>query len=356
MESENCGCMKGNSMKKIVIFILALVFVHTFAHTEKLAEFDDVFKNPNILMDNKQLYIWDSVLLKVNIYSRRGFKKITEFVRRGEGPGEVNFINTVSITDKHVCITSQPKVCFFSKNGEFIEEIKGPSDAGGFIPFLNNFVGQSYPRSKHMDEKGKIQFSLFDSNLKKKKDIFLTESRKIVRYGKRKTVVSWINDCTRPVVSDDRLYIASTDSGFYIAVFDSEGNKLYEINKPYEKRWVTNADKQRMIESARKTYSDSEWEEYKARYEIWFPEYFPAFANFTVHNGKIYIFSYPEAKSQETFIFDLTGTLQKHRRVDVKKPLRCIPYGKFVFRFGWTYFLEENEDTGNWELHRVKIE
>lgn len=343
-------------MKRIALAALILLTVHTLVTAEKLAEFDDVFKNPFILMDNKYLYIWDNALLKVNIYSRNGFTKKTTFCNHGEGPGEVNFINTVSITDNYVCITSQPRVCFFSKNGEFIKELKGPLDAGGFIPFMNHFIGQSYPRSKHTDEKGKIQFSLFNSNLKKEKDIFLAESRKIVRNGKRKEEVAWIFDCTKAVTFDSRLFIASTDMGFYIAVFDPEGNKLYSIDKPYEKRRVTNADKQRIINSTKKTYSKMEWEEYNARFDIWFPDYFPAFANFTVQDEKIYIFSYPEARKQEAFMFDLTGNLLKQRRLEVKEPLHCITYGKFAVRSGRLYFLDENEETGNWELHAEKIE
>ncbi len=342
-------------MKKIMIAILALLSLHTFTPAEKLAEFEDVFKTPHILMDNKQLYIWDSVLLKITVYSRKDFKKITEFVKRGEGPGEVTFINTVSLNENSVCVASFPKVCFFSKKGELIKEIKGPTDAGGFIPFMTNLVGKSYPRSKHTDEKGNVLFSLFNSNFEKKKDIFLTDTRPIVRYGKRKAVVSWIYDCTNAVVSGNRLFIASTDKGFYIAVFDPEGNRLHEINKPFEKRRVTDADKKRMIERSRKTYSDTEWQEYKARYEIWFPEHYPAFANFAVHNEKIYIFNYPEEEKQEVYILDLNGNLLKHKRIPVKKPLHCIRKGRFVLRFGRLYYLEENEETGNWELLMIKI-
>ncbi len=344
------------TMKKTVILLLAVVLLSICARAEKIAEFQDLFKNPNILLDNKQLYIWDKTLLKINVYSRRGFEKVTEFGKKAAGPGEFNFISNVAINDKFIFVSSFPKLCFFSKTGKFQKEIKGPTDAGGFIPFGRNFIGKSYPRTKHTDVMGKILFSLFDSNLKKKRDVFIADSKKFVVFTKKKDIVSWVRDCTKAVQYNDKLIIGVSGKGFYFCVFDLEGKKLYEIEKEYEKRSITEEYKRKRIEEARNRWGEAEWRQYTARMDITFPEYFPAFSNFAVSNGKIYVFKHPKDKELEVVILDLKGNFLKAKRIPFNSALYRLQYGNFSFRFGRMYYLVDNEDTENWELHMMKID
>lgn len=342
-------------LRRGIIFAF-LLFLCITAQAEKLAELNELFKKPFLLLDNQQLYIWDRELLKIHIYDRKNFKKINEIGEKGQGPGQFPFINIISLGENVIYVSCYPKICLFSKNGKLLKELKVTADAGSFIPFNENFIGQGFPPTKHTDERGKILFSFFDAAFHKVKDIFLAEPRKFVRYEKNKTIVSWVNDCINAVVYNDRLYIGSTDKGFQIAVFDHAGNKLYDIIKKNEMQKITDKYKQYILDEAERDMGEVEWKRYKALYEIDFPEYFPAFANFGVDNGKIYVFTYPVIGQQEILIFDLEGNPLKRKVIPAIKPASFINQGRFAIRFGRFYYVKENEETEKWELHYEIIE
>lgn len=342
-------------MKKKSTTVLLLLVSVIFIWAEKLAELQEHLKSPSILIDNNQVYVWDSVLRKICIYSRRGFDKIAEFGRQGQGPGEFIGINKVVLSNDCVLVSSFPKLCFFSKKGKLKKELKGPTNAGSFIPLGSNFVGISYPHTKHTDINVKILFSLFNSSLEKKKDIFLSKSRASVMYGKSKTTVYWVNHCTNAIVYDDKLYIGSTAKGFFIVVFDMNGNKIYEINREYKKRKVTDEYKKYSIDRSKNSYSEMEWKQYKARYDIVFPDYFPAYASFFVDDGKIYVFDYPGIKKREIHILDLKGNLLKNKNIPIGNVSNSIVVDRYSIRKGKFYYLEENENTENWEIHVINV-
>jgi thioredoxin-related protein len=139
--------MKKKFAKTILLLLVSVVFIWA----DKLAEVQDNFHRPSILIDNNQLYVWDKVLRKICIYSRKGFDKIAEFGRQGQGPGEFIGINKVTINKDSILVSSFPKLCLFSKKGKLHKELKSRTNAGSFIPFGSNFVGKSYPHTNHTD-------------------------------------------------------------------------------------------------------------------------------------------------------------------------------------------------------------
>jgi hypothetical protein len=342
-------------MKNKYTPVLLLLFSAIFMWAEKLAEFQDNFKVPYILIDNNQIYIWDKFLRKICIYSRRGFDKIAEFGRQGQGPGEFIGIHKVILSNDSVLVNSFPKLCFFSKKGKLQKELKSPTNAGSYIPLGSNFVGISYPHTNHTDKNVKILFSLFNSSLEKKKDIFLTKSRVFVTYGKSKATVYWVNDCTKAFVYDEKLYIGSTDKGYFIIVFDLNGNTLYEIKRIYKKRKVTDEYKKYRTDNFKNSLSEMEWKQYKERYDVAFPDYFPAYASFFVDDGKIYVFDYPGIKKNDIQILDLKGNLLKNKNIPIENVSSSIIGDRYSIRSGKFYYLEENENTENWELHVINI-
>ena len=54
-------------------------------------------------------------------------------------------------------------------------------------------------------------------------------------------------------VTVDKIFIGNTKKGFYFDVYGPLGDKLYELNLPYERRKVNEVDKKRLIEE-RKEY------------------------------------------------------------------------------------------------------
>ena len=71
---------------------------------KKIGTLSDVFKAPDIMVDDSQIYISDKFLCKVCIYSKKELAKITEFGTKGEGPGEFTVIHSAGLTSKsRVC-------------------------------------------------------------------------------------------------------------------------------------------------------------------------------------------------------------------------------------------------------------
>jgi hypothetical protein len=112
-----------------------------------VAQLEDVFKDPYILMDEKYICIFEYWISKFVVYGKNDFRKIDEFGRKGEGPGEIyNSINSkVTYYNYSIYISHFPRVSTFSIKGKLKKEIKGPSDAGSFIPLGNNFEGKYLP-------------------------------------------------------------------------------------------------------------------------------------------------------------------------------------------------------------------
>jgi hypothetical protein len=346
------------TMIKSILIILILLSYSLIANanenSKKVLVLEDIYKSPYLLVDNENFYITDRYLRKVFIYSNEKLEKISEFGRKGEGPGEFMVINCTSLTDDYICISSFPKLCFFNKKGKLIKEIKGPPDTGTFKPFGKNFIGQSYPYSKPSDKIYRILYSLFDPGLSKKKDIYLAEFNKFVIYSRPKMISMWVRDCTKAVPYKDKLIVGSTYKGFYFSVFDVNGNMLNEITIDYEKRKITDEEKQRKINEDKKDSSEQRWNDLIARVEIRFPEYYPAYANFIVDNHKIYVFLYPR-ETTEIRVLDFKGILLKKRN---------IPYFKYGFITGDQhtiyegkfYYLIDNKEEETWEIHTINID
>ena len=343
-------------MKKIIACFLIFLIPVVFLQSKKLVDLKDSYKAPAGIIDNKHLCIWDQSLRKIRVFTLWDFKKVSEFGRKGQAPGEFQAISSVYFKDDCIIVNSYPKICFFSKKGKLFKEIKFQTNVGNFIPFGKNFIGISYPYTKPKEEKSKVMYSLFDSRLNKKREIFLSEIKKYSMPGKTKEILYMINDRTKAVVSNDRLYIGSTERGFYFSVFDQNGNNLYEINKNYEKIKITEEDKKRKLDEFKKSWGEVTWRQYNSIYELRVRDYYPAYANFCVDNGKIYVFKYPGEKSQDIIILDIKGNLLKNKTIPSIKTPGVISHGRFIIKDGLFYYIKDNAETEKWEFHVLHID
>jgi hypothetical protein len=265
------------------------------------------------MIDDSQVYVWDKFLCKVNIYSKDNMKKVAHFGKKGEGPGEFRVINSSYLDNECIYINAYPKLCIFSKDGKLLEEKRSSFEIGSFMPIGNHFIGKKHPFTPPA-QNSKVIYVLFDSSLKKIKEIFEAEyMREVTDINPSKMKVLWFKDCCRGVVYKDRFYVAATNRGFFFTVFDGEGNKLYEIQKHYQKRKITKEIKETLLNNVRKDYGDEGWKSFAALREIVFPEYFPAFVNFAIDDNCIYVFKYPlhKARTLEVLVLDLHGNFVK---------------------------------------------
>jgi hypothetical protein len=124
--------------------------------------------------------------------------------------------------------------------------------------------------------------------------------------------ILYLKDCYNGVVYKNRFYVGSTARGFYIAVFNANGDKLYDIQKDYDRIKVTDEIKATVLKNIRELKEEG-LKKYFSKIDIFFPDYFPAYINFAVDKDKIYVFKFPRHKAMilEVLVLDLQGNLTK---------------------------------------------
>jgi hypothetical protein len=341
-------------MKKFVVTIIILLTLGPAAQGKKLGSFSEVyFKRPMLRLDDKHVYIVDQGLKKGYIYDRTNLKKVAEFGKKGQGPGEFISITYVSIDDEYIYISTFPKLCIFSKEGKLIKELKGPAKTGKYIPLGKNFVGTFYLPSLPDDDYVKTQIRLFDANLQKKKDLLLTKIHSFVKFQKGKEIIYKFPDCVESVVYKDKLYVGSTEKGFYFAVFNSDGEKLFDIKKEENKRRFTEEEKGRIRKAMKIGMGEENWKIFNTSKELIFGDYYPSYKAFFVNDDNIYVFRYPLQNGlYEILIFSLKGELIKKKFMSIMDCDDVESKYSFIYK-GKLYQMRETEE--EWELHEVEL-
>jgi hypothetical protein len=337
---------------------LLLFAVPLLLKGEKLAKFQEPFEFPSFTVAEDRIFVWDGRECVVHIYGRRDYSHRGQFGRRGQGPGDFEFIGFLRIFPDHIFISSGRKASYFSKKGDFLRTVTPPYPAtGSYIPVGSNFAGKRYLPEDPRETWSEIVVELFDAKFKKIKDLYSAKLNKIESYnfenGKRSLLV--VGDCFKLDVHGDRLFVGDTTLGFFFRVFSAQGEKLYDINLPYDKRKISAGDRESMLEETRKTVGEQRFNNGKVRFNLVFPEFYPAYSDYMVSERQIYVFLYrPPGRPQEVLILDLHGRLIKSATVAGGQGIFTgeLPY--CIYR-GDVYYLIFNEETYKWELHSEKL-
>jgi hypothetical protein len=346
-------------MKKHMVIILLILAVLFFTVTgsiplhaapdaiaRKVAVFKEIYKPMQIDVDNNHLYV--SQLSTVYIYSLEDFQLKNKFGREGEGPQEFKRYALLNVQPLVLLINSMGKLSFFKKDGTFIKEMRTSSENYNMKPLGENFVGFGFRVMTKKEDKINYKIiNLYDSNLKKIKEIFKQELDWQPGKGTRILHLSFVYH-----TYGDKLYVAGKND-FVIDVFDKEGNHLFAISRDYQKEKFTKEDKDRILDSVKKTRSPENFERFK--HNARFPEVFPAIQYFNIDNEKIYVKTYKTGNNRaEFFIFDIQGKLLKTTMLPLVERLhkRNFPY---VIKDNKLYQLVENQDTEMIELYVYEI-
>ena len=332
-------------MKGLILSALFLVLRFSL-FAGRLAILPGIMEPYSIAVDEKHVYIGEES--SVSIYTLTDFKLVKKFGSRGEGPMEFKSIPFLEVFPEYLIVNCFGKLLFFEKNGTYIKEIRTPSVFTLFVyPVGDNYVGLTV-KSNNISREKSFAIDLFDRGMK-----FLEEIAKEVKKTKEtksgRRQLNAIVECFKHNVFGDHIYIADSQKGFHIEVFDSRGKKCYVIDKDYEKIRVTeeyrNAFNKRMNNS--KDYVSKIT---KSRYSYAFPDYFPAIKEFMVKNGKIYAFTYKQVGGKrEVIVMDLKGKVLKKSFVTaIDTTLEAIAQDRY-------YYLLENEEKEVFELFAEEI-
>jgi hypothetical protein len=307
-------------------------------YSKKLTSFTEAMKHPFVRVYGNLVLLVDKAT--IHNYSLTNFKHIKQFGREGEGPSEFKLFAEPEIYPGKLVVNTAGKVVFFAHDGTFIEEFKINIPIRDIYPVGENFVaanpGKTSKSIAIYDKKFKLLKSLYEGGMGN--TIYYDGSTK-----KQDFLV--IRDCIDHRVYNDLVYIGDTSKGFFFAVYDSRGKKLYDANKKYKKLKVSTEHKELKMAKLRE---NRRWERYKTMFNYVFPEYLPAYSDFRVRGDKIYFITASTFKNDCIIVTDLKGETVK----------TCtVPYGFYDKNFAFClnkdklYYLVENEEEDAWELH-----
>jgi len=316
---------------------------------------DDYYRSPLLRIDAGKIYIVDQALKMGFIYDRSDLKKKAEFGGPGEGPGEFPHISNFTINTQFIYVSGMGRLSIFSRDGKYIKDIKSPSIGYGYSPIGNNFIGTANITRNPDPNYINLQFNLYDSQLKKKKELLKTTIHVNCGIEGGQEFIYLIDDHAAAVVYNDTVFIGTTEKGFSFSIFNIDGRNHYDIKVDVEKRKITGEERQKKIDSLRSFLGEklfkAEYERKKIKFK--FPDYYPAYRAFFVNDGRIYVFCYPQDKQNEVYILDLKGNILGKRFIPtsdiggVNSRYHCMYNGNlYEMRLGPN---DENE------LHEIKI-
>jgi hypothetical protein len=349
------GIEMRQQMKKLLLMI-GIIGMTLSLSAEKIIVLPGILQPRRIASDNRQLYILQESGT-VSIYSIDNVKPLKTFSKKGEGPGELRFLPVLTVLPESIILSNTYKIIYYSKKGELLKERRIPWESV-CIPLGNNYVFYFY----NFDQKKKIlttTVNLYDKNFKKIKEIYRSkkESSYIVRgshkvRGKMKIIDNYFSVQN----FDNTLFIADGSKGLFIDVFNSEGARLNSIKKDYKIIPIDSKDREKLIHDyLTENPSDRKiWKELMKQNDLIFPDYFPAIKSAQVADKKIYIETYKEKENKtEWIILDLKGNIIK--KVFLPRAEIGIVERLCAFSNNKYYYLEDNEETEDWELHILDI-
>ena len=352
-------------MKKFSYLILFLL-VSSLIFPRLIGTLPQVMKPTMIVVKNNKLYIAEGAIFSV--YSINDQKLLHKFGKKGEGPGELIEIphvpNKISIVKGKIFVTGIGKAISFSKTGEFISEFKTTQSVFQLIPAGNNFIAKEFAQSKD----GKVRYmtiTLYNSNMKKLKELYRQPF--VQQQGSPGIVLDMTMEFVSIVITEEKIFLEESPKGFLIEVFDLNGNKLYDIEKKYTKTPVTSKDREKLENKLKNDPQVKQqanrvggWGELKKFIKMNFSAYFPPIKGIEASGNRLYVRTYNMKDGKDEYIvMDLKGNVMK--KVFISSSFEPsinsqIAGGRLSsIENGKLYYLLENEDDEEWELHVEKL-
>ncbi len=328
----------------------------------------EIIKPATIAVQGDYIYIAEKSA--VHVYSRHPFKHLKQFGRKGEGPGEFKYTPLLTPYDDFLLINNWGKLMFYSPDGSLQKETKLPFNYFylnfPLLPIEGNYAGFQMKVEKTGSKPTPMfVLKLYGPGLELVKEF----GKKISPYlppppppgvkPAQKMDFPVISGTLDFAIAGDKIFVADTNNGFFISVYDSTGSHLYDIEKEYKKIPVPGKFKENFM---KKQQARENWEQLKSAYNYIFPKYYPAFSTFKVRDGKIYAATYEkENNNYKLVVMDLKGKELKSSFVFPINPQDRALWGfpllstEFDISNGHIYYLQENEDEETWELHAARI-
>jgi len=254
------------------------------------------------------IYLWNTPLTKGDlIFKFDGSGNfLTSFLKRGQGPGEVQSPTFPIITEKDDFIVADyfpRKLVFLSLKGELVREIpfKSQIEAAYALENGNYFVVESRrtPDGSYTENLMTLYNSELEEikRLRSQKNINERVAARIKGTLKQGNFILW-------AISKGKIYIGDNDREDYeISAYDYEGNVVRKIRKEYQPVEVTEEFKKKILSE----YEQLPTEELRAiGKKVYFPKYMPPYrCTFCDDKGRLFVMTFEKGKSEGEYMYDV---------------------------------------------------
>lgn len=330
-----------------ITFLLVLLMFSFSIYGMKVTVLTEIRHPKNMAVDDTQLYVAENAT--VYIYSLEDFKLIKSFGRKGQGPQEFQTYPhipiTIDVSTDKLIVSSIKKISYFTKQGEFLKEVRALSIALYLQPLGDGFLGRSHVNYNGFNH---AVVNIYDAKLNKVKEVYRVKDP-YQGPGKGYKVLDTVFVFR---AYKDKILVPGKDDAT-IDVFDRELNKLFSIHLDQKKRKIDQNTRKRLTHLM-KTSPDTK-EAYELIRPLSFPDYFPVIASFYVDDNTIYVMTWKkENGSNEFFTYDMKGKFKKRLLIPIKYETELSAY-PMTIKKGKLYQLVENENKEEWEFHVSEI-
>jgi len=335
-------------MKKYTALLLLVMMLINFSlYAKKLAPLPEVLSPYKIAIKNKKLIISDHKVL-LHMYSMDDFTyKLLS--KKGEGPSESRIVQDFWLYKNRIFSYGAKKGMYFSYDGKYINELKivvpGLNRA---CPVEENFLiynNSNIRKKNHVSKEMSIYLYSKENGFKYKKLFYFFEKQ----YGKThgKPNYPLIKNYFGFIVEDGKVFVGDTYRGFSVEIFDREGKEAGKIRLYPERIKIPEAY---INTSLKRLEKDPAYQAFSNMYYTYFPDYFPDFYRFDVEDGKVYFLTYKKIDGRrEMIVTDFYGKILKRSSVPWIEDYNVHIY--FAIQNEKYYYIIENQDTEEWELH-----
>ncbi len=214
---------------------------------KKVLSFDLTKSKSDVLVVNGVLkgedgyYFTNKKNVKIYKYDKDG-KFIREFLKRGQGPGDLSYLMNVRLANNSVYALSMNKIIKFNKDGNFVFQKRFPNIHYYPIDIVddNRVVGEKFNMSVLNGKKGELKMvELFDIKEGKATKLAGTEySGQITLKIGSDYLSLTVPDLSPGIVwaydtKNKRLYYANSDE-YKITAVGMDGQKLFDFGRVYK--------------------------------------------------------------------------------------------------------------------------
>jgi hypothetical protein len=351
--------MKTLRFSAILLIVLWLFPIQAVSEGSRIGVLPDILVPAGLHVKGSEVFVLEGAT--VFVFELPSLELKRRFGREGQGPGELEITpwlsNTLTVRDDKVILDSSNKLVVFSDSGQLIRERKRRPQFTQVVPWGGNYaVRYRVPEPENNMQYSTIQWLGDDTD----------DTRELYRqpFAGQRELLDMIPDSIHFQVYENNLYIEKSPEGFVIDVYGHDGGKLHEIRIDETKLRVTPADRldyERLLRGdPMMNIQEENWEQFKSRTRLRYPEFFPAIRDFVISGGRIYVQTYrSEGPRDEFLVLDMTGKL--HRRINLPKvresgfteQMMGTGVRLYVFDGETYYYLVETAE--GVELHAEKI-